>query len=219
MTPAIIAIYKWRMGNGMDLLSIGLGVFGALTGAVGLVYGWLGWKKSGQALTEAQWTPVRQAQHSLMAKITALAEDLSVFLPEQLNYRLQAMDPTELTGAADHLRTIVDGMTSTVVVDKYLDERLRMLREEVLLGDVDRSGFADSVEEFGRLIGEIEGAKSATSTAQGAEKLFALGGRYAQTKEPLRVRNSSVIGIIDEVRARLDQIAREGLGDLPSSRG
>ena len=214
----MIAMYKWRMGNGMDLLSIGLGVFGALTGAGGLVLGWLGWKRSGHALAETQWTPVRQAQHSLMAKITALAEDLHVFLPEQLNYRLQAMDSAELTGAADHLRTIVDGMTSTVVVDKYLDEKLRKLHEE-MLGGLDRSGFADSVEEFGRLIGEIEGAKAASSTAQGAEKLFALDGRYAQTKEPLREHNSSVICIIDEVRARLDQIAREGLGDLPSSRG
>lgn len=212
----MIAMYKRRMGNGMDLLSIGLGGFGALTGAGGLVLAWLGWKKSGQALAESQWTPVRQAQHNLMATITALAEDLHVFLPEQLNYRLQAMDSAELTAAADHLRTIVNGMTSTVVVDKRLDEKLRMLREEVLLGGSDRSGFADSVEEFGKLIGEIVAAKAATSTAQGAEKLFALGGRYAQTKEPLRERNSRVICIIDEVRARLGQIAREGLGDLPS---
>ena len=218
MGPAIIAIYKWRMGIGMDYLTTGLGLFGALTGAAGLVFGWLGWKKSGQALAEAQWTPVRQAQHSLMARITALAADLHVFLLEQLNFRLQSMDPAELTDAADHLRTIVDGMTSTVVVDKYLDEKLRKLREEVL-GAPNQSGFADSVEVFGRLIGEIEGAKAAASTAQGAEKLFALGGRYEQTKEPLRSRNSDVISTVDDVRTRLDQIAREGLGDLPSSRG
>ena len=99
-----------------------LGAVGALTGVGGLVVGWLGWRRSGEALRESWRAPVREEQHALLPKLADSAAELERLLEQRVNSDVQtATEPSTLRSDAADLRRITDQLTTPVIADSELD--------------------------------------------------------------------------------------------------
>ncbi len=201
--------------------SMTLGIVGAATGLGGLLLGWLGWARSGEALHETRRSPVREAQHSLLARISEWADGLPN-LCEAINSDVQQSppNPEKLRSQAEQLRTLVRQMTDPVIVDEQLANELAHLREVVIpssTGDMP-VGLADSMDRFAELAEQIEEAKDRPGDSKGVrDELVRLGERRQGTLEPLRLRNGAALESAKKIRLRLREIDRDGLGNFPSA--
>jgi hypothetical protein len=199
----------------VEWLSLALGALGTLAGVGGLVIGWLGWRRSGEALDETRRTPVREAQHALLPRLSDWAKELEHLLEQRINYDVQrATDPAVLTQDVAELTSLVQQITEPVVVDEELDIQLQRLRSIVTPQGVDTGGLAVSLESFSKLTGQVAQAKSG---AADVDELLALGGQHGRSIEPIRRMNEEALEAVKAIQARLRLLARHGLGKLPSA--
>ena len=183
--------------------------------------GWLGWRRSTEALNETRRAPVRDAQHALLETISSWADELPE-LYEAINFDVQQDrgDPEKLESEASALRSIVRQMTDPVVVDEQLASHLTQLRGIAISADpLDApQGLAERLDQFAKLVGEINESRNRPGDATGIrDTLIELGKRHAGLMEPLRQRNSEAIDCTRAIQSRLREISRDGLGNFASA--
>lgn len=198
----------------MEWVSLGLGAVGTLAGIGGLVLGWLSWRRSGDALRETRWSPIRQAQHALLPELGDWAASLKALLEDRINFDVQQspLKREVLATDADNLHTLVTQMTEPEVVDDELQSDLVVLRSLVLSTNSERTGLVSQLGNLVAVAEEIEQTQGSINT----EQLLGLGARRGQSVEITRSVNAEALEVLQAIQSRLRVLARLGLGDSPT---
>lgn len=192
-------------------------VIGIVTGIAGLILGYLGWRRSGQALTETRRTTVRENQHVLIAAMASPASELDEILTElNVDLQMQPADVEALRSKAARIRSLVTDLASPVIVDPTLSDLIKKLESAALPTDQNTEDIPTALERFARLWNDVAEANAKPDSRPTREQLFNLGAGFGLTIEPLRERCNALQPIVQQIRERLREIDLYGLGNFPA---
>jgi hypothetical protein len=201
----------------MAAASLAIALLAVIITAIGTGYAVQSARSAGRSATaaeesirEAQIAPVRQKQYELLDD---LAIDIAALVSqlEAVNIAVQQEDgAVEARSAAAMVEDLVQRMTTPVRTDAELERRLENLKGVTIASDGPELSLVQSIQGFAGLMDRLREVREPIQ----ARQLEQLAGQRGAWQEPLRRRNSLAIEAANQVRERLREIQRSGLGEL-----
>ena len=199
-------------------MELALGIIGTVTGLAGVVFGFLGWKRAGDALKETRRDPVRQEQHRILSERSGQLRELEKLL-RQVNTDVQSNpQPDELRCVADQLASMAASlMAEPRIVDPELRKSLTAVSHAVAPHDDRDGGVSGVLRRYADICQEVTERLQRPGDSQGVRNdLVSVGERRARLHDNTRDGIRYALEHVDRALERVRQIEAEGFGDFPA---